>query len=74
MASIEFKLNGGKPGAGGTRIITVDGKKVAEGRIEKKQPSMFSVDDPADGTPVTDYGASAKFNGKISYVTIDRKK
>jgi len=52
---------------------------VAEKRIEKTQPGIFSVDDLADigideGTHVADYGASSKFNGKINYVTIERKK
>jgi arylsulfatase A-like enzyme len=75
----EFKWDGGKPGAGGTGIITIDGNKVAEGRIEQTQPSIFSADDLADvgtddGTWVADYGASAKFNGKIGKVTIEQKK
>jgi arylsulfatase A-like enzyme len=75
----EFKWDGGKPGAGGTGFITVDGNKVAESRIEKTQPGIFSADDLADvgtddGTWVADYGASAKFNGKIGKVTIEQKK
>jgi len=65
-------------GSGGTGTISVNDKKVVEGRIEKTQPGIFSVDDLADvgiddGTHVADYGASSKFNGNISYVTIDRK-
>jgi len=44
-----------------------NGTKVAEGRIDKTQPGIFSVDDLADvgvdeGTLVTDYGCSSKFN------------
>jgi arylsulfatase A-like enzyme len=75
----DFKWDGGKPGAGGTGTITVDGTKSAEGRIEITQPGIFSVDDLADvgvdeGTLVTDYGASSKFNGKLGKVTIDLKK
>ena len=66
-------------GKGGTGTITVDGKKVAEGRFEKTQPGIFSVDDLADigtddGTHVADYGKSAKFNGKIGKVKIEQKK
>lgn len=66
-------------GTGGTGTILVNDKKVAEGRIDKTQPGIFSVDDLADvgiddGTHVADYGASSKFNGKINYVTIERKK
>ena len=57
----DFKSDGGL-GKGGIGTITIDGNKVGEGRIEKTQPGIFSVDDLADvgtddGTPVTDYGA-----------------
>ncbi len=75
----DFKYDGGGMGKGGIATISVNGKKAAEKRIEKTQPGIFSVDDLADigtddGTHVADYGTSAKFNGKISYVTIERKK
>ena len=75
----DFKYDGDGMGKGGLATISVNGKKVAEKRIEKTQPGIFSVDDLADvgtddGTHVADYGASAKFNGKISYVTVERKK
>jgi arylsulfatase A-like enzyme len=74
----DFKFDG-KPGEGGTGTLTADGVKVAEGRIDKTQPGIFSVDDLADvgideGTPVADYGPSSKFNGKLDKVTIDLKK
>jgi hypothetical protein len=75
----DFKYDGGGMGKGGIGTISVNGNKVAEKRIEKTQPGIFSVDDLADvgvdeGTHVADYGKSSKFNGKIEYVTIDRKK
>ncbi len=75
----DFKYDGGGMGNGGVGTIFVNDKKVAEKRIEKTQPGIFSVDDLADigtddGTHVADYGTSAKFNGKINYVTVDRKK
>jgi arylsulfatase A-like enzyme len=74
----DFKTDGEGLGKGGTGTISVNGKKVAEGRIEQTQPGIFSVDDMADvgideGTWVADYGASAKFTGKINYVNIQRK-
>ncbi|MEI6173371.1 MAG: arylsulfatase [Bacteroidota bacterium] len=74
----DFKSDGGL-GKGGVGTIFVNDKKVAEKRIEKTQPGIFSVDDLADvgvddGTHVADYGKSSKFNGKIEYVTIERKK
>jgi len=74
----DFKSDGGL-GKGGLGTISVNGKIVAEKRIEKTKPGVFSVDDLADigtddGTHVADYGKSAKFNGKIEYVTIERRK
>jgi len=74
----EFKSDGGL-GKGGLGTIFVNDKKVAEKRIEKTQPGIFSVDDLADigvddGTHVADYGSSSKFKGKIEYVTIERRK
>ncbi len=75
----DFNYDGGGLGKGGVGTISVNGKKVAEKRIEKTQPGIFSVDDLADvgiddGTHVADYGSSAKFSGKINYVTIERRK
>jgi arylsulfatase len=75
----DFKYDGGGLGKGGVGTITANGNKVAEGRLEKTQPGIFSVDDLADvgvddGTHVADYGASSKFNGKIRKVTIQTKK
>ena len=71
----DFAYDGGGLGKGGKGTITVDGKKSGEGRIEKTQPGIFSVDDLADvgtddGTWVANYGSSAKFNGKLGKVTI----
>ncbi len=75
----DFAYDGGGQGKGGMGTITVDGVKVAEGRIEKTQPGIFSVDDLADvgvddGTHVTNYGPSSRFNGKIGKVKVDVKK
>jgi hypothetical protein len=49
--------------------------KVGEGRLDKTQPGIFSVDDLADvgmdlGTPVGNYPVPNRFNGKIHKVTI----
>lgn len=75
----DFKYDGGGIGKGGKGTITVDGKKVGEGRIDITQPGLYSVDDMADvgtddGTPVTNYGGKAKFNSKLNKVTIQLKK
>jgi arylsulfatase A-like enzyme len=71
----DFKYDGGGLAKGGTGTISVDGAKAAEGRIDKTQPGIFSVDDLADvatddGTWVADYGASAHFTGHVEKVTI----
>lgn len=74
----DFKFDG-VPGKGGVGTITANGNKIAEGRINRTQSGIFSVDDLADvgvddGTHVADYGASSKFNGKINKVMIEQKK
>lgn len=74
-----FKYDGSGMGKGGIGTISVNGNKVAEARLEKTQPGIFSVDDLADvgvddGTWVADYGASSKFSGAIGKVTIEQKK
>lgn len=66
-------------GKGGIATISANGTKIAESRFDKTQPGIFSVDDLADigtddGTHVADYGASAKFNGKIGKVNIAANK
>ena len=45
---LDFKYDGDGTGKGGTATIYVDGEKVAEGRIEKTQPAVFSADETAD--------------------------
>ena len=78
----EFAYDGGGLGKGGLGTIFVNGKKVAEGRIDRTQPMVFSADEGADvgedgETPVVEnYGIPApyKFTGKIDKVTIDLKE
>jgi arylsulfatase A-like enzyme len=76
---LEFAYDGGGLAKGGIGTIFVNGNKVAEGRIERTQPMIFSADEGADvgedaETPVTeDYGIKAPYNftGKIAKVTIE---
>lgn len=75
----DFAYDGDGAGKGGTGVITVDGAKVAQGRLDRTQPGIFSVDDLADvgvdlGTPVTDYGTSSRFTGAVGSVVIETKK
>jgi arylsulfatase len=44
----EFIPDEAKPGTGGKSILSVDGRKVAEGRIPKTEPFTFSGDEGAD--------------------------
>jgi len=76
----EFVSDGGGLGKGGTGTLLVNGKKVAEGRIEQTQCCAFSADEGADvgadeGTPVTKaYKVPFTFTGKIAKVTIELKE
>jgi arylsulfatase len=75
----DFAYDGGGLGKGGMGTIFVNGQKVAEGRIERTQPMMFSADETADvgidlSTPVVEaIGAERKsrFTGHIPKVTIE---
>ena len=77
----EFAYDGGGPAKGGKGTLYVNGEQVAQGRIERTQPGMFSADETADvgidlGTPVVEaIGSEAKsrFTGKIPQVTIEVK-
>ena len=44
----EFAYEGGRPGSGGTGTILVNGRRVAEGRIDHTQAFVFSADEGAD--------------------------
>ncbi|MGR8932985.1 MAG: arylsulfatase [Gammaproteobacteria bacterium] len=76
----EFVYDGGL-GKGGHGVIFVDGKQVAEGRIERTQFAIFSADEGADvgrdgETPVIeDYGIAPpyQFTGGIGKVTVELK-
>ncbi|WP_371280058.1 arylsulfatase [Dokdonella sp.] len=75
---VEFDYDGGGRGKGGTVVLSVDDKKVAEGRVEKTNAFIFSLDEGADvgvdeDTPVTEAyraGVSSRFAGKIEKVNI----
>jgi arylsulfatase len=77
----EFIPDAAKPGTGGKSILSVDGKRVAEGQIPKTQPFAFSADEGADvgidgETNVSnDYqpGPPSAFTGKIVKVTVEQK-
>jgi hypothetical protein len=77
MLEMDFAYDGGGIGKGGTATLTVDGKEVAKGRVEKTVPIRFSLDEGLDvgedtGTPVNlNYDVPFKFSGKIGKVVVD---
>jgi arylsulfatase A-like enzyme len=73
-----FTADAAKPGTGGSAVLFVDGKKVAEGHIPKTQPFAYSADEGVDvgldgETPVSnDYAqGNNAFSGTIAKVTVD---
>ena len=80
---LDFIYDGGGLGRGGKATIFVNEKAVAEARIEKTQPNVFSADETADvgldnQTPVAEgigYGPEeTRFTGKIRKVTVEVKE
>ena len=45
---LDFAYDGDGPGKGGTASLYVNGAKVAETRVDKTQPAVFSADETAD--------------------------
>lgn len=82
---LDFAYEGKKKediGKGGNVTLSVNGKTVAEGRVEKTQPLIFSADETADvgldnQTPVAeDIGVGreeTRFTGSIKKITLDVK-
>ncbi len=76
---MDFAYDGGGIGKGGTATLSVDGKEVANGKIEKTIPIRIALDEGLDvgedtGTPVTlKYDVPFKFTGKIHKVTVELK-
>ena len=76
--SFDFAYDGGGIGMGGRGTLSVDGTKLAEGRVEKTAPFRFSLDESFDvgedtGTPVIDeYDPKMpfKFSGTLKKVEV----
>jgi len=74
-----FNFEGDAPGGGGTGTIYVNEEKVAEAKIEKTVPFIFSADETMDvggdlALPVTDdyaEGEKNQFSGTIHWVRVD---
>ena len=76
---MQFDYDGGGTGKGGLATLYVDGEKVAEGRVDKTQPAVYSADETADvgrdeATQVADKVFKdvddSEFTGYVTNVTI----
>ncbi|MGB6968106.1 MAG: arylsulfatase, partial [Methyloceanibacter sp.] len=76
---LDFAYDGDGVGKGGKATLYVNGESVAEGRVEKTQPNIFSADETADvgidnQTPVAEgigIGPETRFAGKINQITLE---
>jgi arylsulfatase len=73
-----FDYDGGGPGRGAALTLTVDGETVAEGRLERSVPLVFSFDETCDvghdgGLAVSDdyTPASSTFTGEVESVLLE---
>jgi arylsulfatase len=79
---LDFAYDGGGPGKGGVATLFVNGDKVAEGRIEKTQPAVFSADETADVgkdestqvAPVFKTLEESEFTGHVKTVAVSIEK
>jgi hypothetical protein len=77
----DFAYDGDGLGKGGVGTLFVNGAQVAQGRIARTQPMMFSADETADvgvdlGTPVVERIGSerrSRFSGHIPALTVEVK-
>jgi len=75
---LDFAYDGGGPGEGGAATLFVNGDQVAEGRIEKTQPAVFSADETADVgkdestqvAPAFKNTEESKFTGRVKTVAV----
>jgi arylsulfatase len=76
---LDFKYDGGGMGKGATAVLSIDGKEVAKGRIERTIPLRYSLDESFDvgedtGTPVAEDYADRmpfRFTGTLRRLVID---
>ncbi len=76
---LQFDYDGGGTGKGGLAMLYVDGEKVAEGRVDRTEPAVYSADETADvgideSTQVADKVfkdvEDSDFTGYVKSVTI----
>jgi len=82
VLKFEFKYDGGGYGKGGTGTLSVDGRRVAQGKIERTISVRFSLDETMDvgldtGTPVIESYVDQmpfKFTGTLEKVVVELGK
>ena len=79
LVRFHFDYDGGGLGKGGTMTISVNGKSVAKGRIEKTVPVVFSMDTVDVGSdlgrPVArDYSSNVFTGGSLNSVLVELGK
>jgi arylsulfatase A-like enzyme len=73
----DFKYDGPGPGKGGTGVFTVDGKEIANKKIDHTIPLLMAIDETFDvgsdtRTPVNDdYQVPFRFTGTIDKLTFN---
>jgi arylsulfatase A-like enzyme len=76
---VDFAYDGGGMGKGGSMTMSANGKKIAEGRLDRTIPITFSLGEGVDigrdvGSPIDfTYKMPFEFTGTIDKVTIELK-
>jgi hypothetical protein len=73
---MEFQYDGGGPAKGGTVTLSIDNRRVGEGRVGRTQPLPFASDEPLEigtdtGSPVTRDYSVHRFTGDVHWVDIE---
>jgi arylsulfatase len=76
--TVDFAYDGGGRGKGGTATLSVNGRKVAQGRVDQTNAFLFSTDEGADvgmdeDTAVAESyraGVGSRFTGRIDRITV----
>jgi len=73
--TLDFAYDGGGFGKGGKAALSVNGKPVAERRVEKTQSNILAADVGIDNqTPVAEgigIAPETRFSGKINKITLE---
>jgi arylsulfatase len=73
---MDFDYDGGGVAKGATVRLSIDGRPVGQGRVERTQPLPFASDEPLElgrdgGSAVTDDYTVHEFSGQVSWVEIE---